>query len=106
MSEREPTLTPNPLVDLSGDQPVGWYVKGHHDKAEFAFACNWQDGPAPGDRDYVEPRDARHAYWRQVPLRGRAADFFRFVDAPEGGRGAFPVTYINFDERDLGEGVA
>jgi len=108
VSARRVTEMTRPLEGLietmsefeGGPDPLGYWMRGHVDKAEFAAEvrayCAELDGKADWwDRFPYEAVHVEHTYYRNVPV---GPDFpgqmlMYPCDAP--GRGAYPVTFID-----------
>lgn len=75
-----------------GGDLMGFYAKGHHDRHDFAEACNHYTGADPVyDVRHVRADTVHHAWWRCVPIAG-ASGYYRFDAAEPKTRGAFAVT--------------
>ncbi|GJE77196.1 hypothetical protein [Methylorubrum suomiense] len=75
-----------------GGDLMGFYCRGHVARYDFAEACNKQTGAnLEYDVRFVRPLEARHEWWRTVPLGG-ADGYSQFISAEPGSRGAYKVT--------------
>lgn len=93
-----------PLVEVYdiGDmgQQFGYFAKGHHDPAVFLEAVDYYGAAndCPGWLAHYRPmvpEDVRHEHWRCIPL---GEGFYRY-ETSKPGRGAFPVTVIEWKRR-------
>jgi len=82
-----------------GGDLMGYYMRGHVDRYEFAQAVNAETGASPGfDYRYCDGGDmpgrlhgAEHVWWRTVPIGGQPG-FTQFHQAVPGSRGAWKAT--------------
>lgn len=89
-----------------GGSLMGWYVRGHVDRWQFAEAVNrYNDLPRHSkgwDRRWCNAEKCVHVYWRTVPI---GDGFSSFQEAQPASRGAWKATvyYIDADslQRDL-----
>jgi hypothetical protein len=84
-------LDPCPIREMQGNDLLGYYSKGHHEPAAFVAAAE----EAWGDR--CDAAQVRHG-WRRVAIGSFDDEWMHWLAVAEaGGRGAFPVTIIEFD---------
>lgn len=83
-----------PLYEIESGESMGFYAKGDHTPEDFASAVNYE---YHGQEDIFDPSDVRQTHARVVPLpAGRQVDF-RVLYNQKPGRGAFLVTYVNYE---------
>lgn len=91
----EPLIPIYPVIDLLNGDTIGCYAKGHHSPVEFITAAI-DSGEIDFDEDeQPQPDQVTHEYWRVVPGRDEYGySQGRFMQAKQGSRGAFAVTYL------------
>lgn len=78
--------------ELDTGDVMGFFARGHHDRHQFAEACNEYTGADPYyDRRHVKADDCRHEWWRTVPVSGEPG-VVSYHHAEPHSRGAFAVT--------------
>lgn len=86
-----------------GGSLMGYWCKGHRNRADFAEACNAYSGAGRNayDARYVRADEVSHVWWRCVPC---GEGFHRYDHAEPGARGAFMATVAEpFLKRDRRE---
>lgn len=93
---KEYTLEIQELREFQGGH-LGWYSKGHQEKAAFKDALVRGEHISQHNADYFTEDGPitdyiRHEWWRCVPVPGE--HFTCTFNAKPGTRGAFPVTVV------------
>jgi hypothetical protein len=82
------------MIELDGSGvPMGYYARGHVDKAAFVEAADW---------DYevtCTVEEVEHVWYRNVPAGDSDGGMVMLLTKP--GRGAYPVTQIDLEARAI-----
>ena len=82
------------LCELDGGSLLGYYVKGHVDKAEFLAELDF-DYEVAGTEQEV-----KHLYVRNVPA-GTGDGEMEMLPATPGKRGAYKITLLDLEARAI-----
>jgi len=75
------------INELEGCEIMGYYIKGHVDKTDFAFEMSEENDLICDEENII------HTYCRYTPVRDLDCMMMLFVNEP--ARGAFEITHID-----------